>query len=86
MSQGTLKNLIGGEWVASNATQTLPVLNPTAGETRSDCPMGTGAEVLAPSARRRARTCAVSLQAAAGRGTDSIWFYTDAKVVISRWS
>jgi len=45
MSKGTLKNLIGGEWVASSATQTLPVLNPTNGEKLADCPMGTSADV-----------------------------------------
>lgn len=45
MSKGTLNNLIGGEWVPSSATETLPVVSPTTGETLAECPLGTTSDV-----------------------------------------
>ncbi|MBL4685416.1 MAG: CoA-acylating methylmalonate-semialdehyde dehydrogenase [Nannocystaceae bacterium] len=45
MSKGTLNNLIGGEWVPSSASATLPVINPTTGDKLADCPLGTHADV-----------------------------------------
>jgi malonate-semialdehyde dehydrogenase (acetylating)/methylmalonate-semialdehyde dehydrogenase len=40
-----LKNFVGGEWVASAATETLQVLNPASVEVLAEVPLSTAAEV-----------------------------------------
>jgi malonate-semialdehyde dehydrogenase (acetylating)/methylmalonate-semialdehyde dehydrogenase len=41
----TLQNFIGGQWVASLASDTLPVTNPATGETLANVPLGNAADV-----------------------------------------
>jgi len=41
----TLKNLIGGAWVAARSTQTSPVHNPSTGEVIAQTPLSTGEDV-----------------------------------------
>ncbi len=40
-----LPNLIGGQWCFSAAAETVPVMNPSRGETIADVPMGSAADV-----------------------------------------
>lgn len=40
-----LPNLIGGQWCYSAATETVPVMNPSRGETIADVPMGSAVDV-----------------------------------------
>src|SRR5687767_8337855 len=55
MSQGTLTNFIGGEWVASKSTQALAITNPATGELLGKVPLSTREDVdAAVAAARRA--------------------------------
>src|SRR5215207_3394913 len=45
IAQGILQNYIGGHWLASTATEQLPVNNPATGESLTGVPLGSGAEV-----------------------------------------
>src|SRR5688572_24204927 len=41
----TLRNYVGGEWVASTASETREVINPATGEVLAKVPLGTAADV-----------------------------------------
>jgi malonate-semialdehyde dehydrogenase (acetylating)/methylmalonate-semialdehyde dehydrogenase len=43
--RGVIKNYVGGEWVASTADETQPVVNPAAAEALADVPLGNAADV-----------------------------------------
>jgi malonate-semialdehyde dehydrogenase (acetylating) / methylmalonate-semialdehyde dehydrogenase len=45
MADGTLRNFIGGEWVASASDATREVINPATGERLTKVPLGTAADV-----------------------------------------
>jgi malonate-semialdehyde dehydrogenase (acetylating)/methylmalonate-semialdehyde dehydrogenase len=50
-----MRNYVGGEWVASSAADSMPVLNPATGEHLGTTPLSTAAEVAAAvEAARRA--------------------------------
>jgi malonate-semialdehyde dehydrogenase (acetylating)/methylmalonate-semialdehyde dehydrogenase len=70
-----ISNYIGGEWVASSVTRSLPVEDPATGEVLRHVPLSTAADV----------DSAVGAARNAAQGHDAIEFYTDKRVVISRW-
>jgi malonate-semialdehyde dehydrogenase (acetylating) / methylmalonate-semialdehyde dehydrogenase len=49
----TLPNLVGGAWIDSTTSETLPVPNPATGEELAQAPLSTAAEVRAAAAQAR---------------------------------
>ena len=45
MAVERLQNFIGGSWIDSNASETVPVHNPASGELIGECPLSSEAEV-----------------------------------------
>lgn len=49
-----LNNFVGGRWVASESTETVPVHNPSTGEVIAETPLSTATDVDAAVAAARA--------------------------------
>ncbi len=77
----SLKNYIDGEWVASQSSEILDVHNPATGEVIAQVSLSTAEEVD----HAVASASEAFFGDLHGQGRDAIQFFTDHKVVISRW-